>query len=113
MNEMVVKFALKFISGEKNLPSKRDMFHDMRIQYDILSNKGIPKSNMHALHSPEFLQDYFKQLSDAADIEEYSELSRSIYENSVSTMIRDPNGFRKYNYIIADDKTFTKEKCEE
>lgn len=113
LHEMEVKFALKFLSGEKDLPSKREMFDDMQAQYRILWNKGIPKHKMHALYSPESSQNYLNQLSDAADIEKNPEVLCSIYEDSVMTLISDPNGYRKYNYIIIDSKTFTKEKCEE
>lgn len=113
LHEMEIKFALKFLSGEKNLPSKREMFDDMQTQYQILWNKGIPKRKMHALYSAELSQDYLKQLSDAADIEKYPEVLRSIYKDNILSLISDPSGFRKYNYMVIDDKTFTKEKCEE
>lgn len=104
---------MKFISGAKQLPTKHEMRDDIQTQHRILWNKGVPKNKRHALHSPELSRDYLKQLSVAGDIEKYPEVLHSIFEDNDITFRRNLREFRKYNYIIVDNKTFNKEKCEE
>lgn len=104
---------MKFISGGKKLPTKHEMLNDIQLQHQILWNKGVPKNKLHALHSPELSRDFLEQLSVAADIEKYPEVLHSIFEDNDMTFRRNLREFRKYNYIIVDDKTFNKEKCEE
>lgn len=95
-----IKFAIKFISGAKKLPTKREMHEDNQKQHRILSNKGDPKNNMHRLSSDGAYYDYLNQLSDAADIENYPKVLRSIFEYAAMMSRRNFNEYRKYNYLL-------------
>lgn len=105
-----VRFALKFFSGEKKLPSKSEMMSDMHKQLETHWKKGYRKHYSHYL-GPE-QKEYFKQLSEIAGIENVPEVIAAMHSDSRATMVREPANFRKYKYTIIDDKTFTKEKYE-
>lgn len=57
--------------------------------------------------------DYYKQLSETAGVENVPTVYTAMHFDSRSTMARAPSQFRKYKYNVIDDKTFTKEKEEE
>lgn len=106
--DMQVRFALKFLSGAKALPSKETMLMDMRANTQIHWNKGYKKHQTHYM-GPE-QSDYYRQLAEAADIENVPNVYSAIHFNSRQTMVTDPLNYRKYRYHIVDDKTFTKER---
>lgn len=87
------------------------MMSDMRAQTQIHWNKGYGKRYTHYL-GPE-QRDYYKQLSEVAEIASVPDVLCAMHFDSRATMARNPSEFRKYKYIIIDDKTFTKEKYEE
>lgn len=101
---------MKFLSGEKKLPSKSEMLSDMHEKLQIHWNKGYRKHYTHYL-GPE-QKDYFKQLSETADIDNIPDVIAAMHFDSRATLVREPAEFRKYKYIIIDDKTFIKEKYE-
>lgn len=105
-----VRFALKFISGAKKLPSKSEMLSDEQTQTRIHLNKGYSKRRTHFLGPEQHY--YFEQLSKAAEIENAPDVISAIFVDSQITMAHTPSQFRNYRYIIIDDKTFKKEKCE-
>lgn len=102
---------MKFIAGDKELPSKSEMLADMQKQTQTHWNKGYRKHYSHFL-GPE-QKEYFKQLSETAEVENIPDVFADMHFDSRATMMRAPAEFRKYNYIIIDDKTFRKEKAEE
>lgn len=83
----------------------------MRAQTQIHWNKGYGKRYTHYL-GPE-QGDYYKQLSEIADIETVPTVLAAMHFDSRASMARNPSGYRKYKYIIIDDKTFTKQKYED
>lgn len=86
------------------------MLKDMREQTQIQWNKGYAKHYTHYM-GPE-KRDYFKQLSETAEIQNLPNVLAAMHFDSRATMVREPAQFRKYKYTIIDDKTFTKEKYE-
>lgn len=106
-----MRFALKFISGEKELPSKTNMMLDMRAQTQIQWNKGYPKHYTHYL-GPE-AKEYYKQLSETAEIENLPNVLAAVHFDTRAAMVVAPSQFRKYKYTIVDDNTFTKVKYED
>lgn len=113
VSEFQVQFALKFVTGEKRLPTKQEMLEDAQTQSLILLNKGQPMHKLHVLHLPDVAWDYLKQLWDTADLEQLPDVSYAIYKDSILTSATQSNEFRKYNYKIIDDKTFIKEIVKE
>ncbi|XP_031638617.1 senecionine N-oxygenase-like [Contarinia nasturtii] len=66
-----VQFAMKFITGEKKLPSKVEMYKEEQTQLKILYDcKEYTKRHTHNLQLPE-LYVYFKELSEMAEINNY------------------------------------------
>lgn len=58
---------MKFVSGEKKLPSKSEMYLDTQNQWKRLEEKGYSKRHTHKLKWFDQM-DYFKQLAEAAEI---------------------------------------------
>lgn len=106
-----VRFALKFLSEAKQLPSKSKMTEDMQIQMQKHWNLGYRKHQAHHLDAEKL--EYISQLAESANIEGVPTVFVKIVEESRNTIRSDPIGFRKYKYIIIDDHTFRKEKYEE
>lgn len=55
---------------------------------------------------------YAKALSEEAEIDNVPPVLLAIIIDSVKNSRAEPTEFRKYKYIIIDDETFTKIKCE-
>lgn len=106
--DLQARFALKFISGAKTLPSKEAMLTDMRANTQIQWNKGYKKHQTHYLGAEQ--KEYYRQLAETAEIENLPDVVAAIHFDSRQTMAKDPLNYRKYRYHIVDDKTFTKER---
>lgn len=105
------RFALKFISGAKKLPSKSEMLADIRAQTYIQWNKGYSRRFTHFL-GPE-QNEYFEQLSKTAEIENLPLVLANMHEDSRAEMFTQKLAeFRNFRYTVIDDKTFYKEKYE-
>lgn len=103
------RFALKFISGNKKMPSQPDMMKDMKGYEESMLNAGTPKSKFHYL-GPK-LQPYNEKLIKIAGITKNipwntKPVYPKMYWDAYST--NDPIGFRKYKYTIVDKNTFKK-----
>ncbi|XP_055297698.1 senecionine N-oxygenase-like [Sitodiplosis mosellana] len=109
--DLQVRFAMKFLTGEKQLPSKSDMLTDMQIQLQNHWGKGYGKRYTHYLGVEQ--NEYFKQLAETADVEPIPEVLPDMHFDSRESMKKGPSEFRKFKYIIIDDKTFTKEREED
>lgn len=106
-----MRFALKFISGAKELPLKSDMLLDMRAQTQIHWDKGYPKKKTHFL-GPE-QRDYCKQLSETAEIENIPNVVLAIFNDHFENVKKNPTAnFRKFRYTVIDENTFHKSICE-
>lgn len=102
---------MKFITGAKRLPSKHEMLDDMHTQTQKHWNKGYRKRYTHYL-GPE-QKEYYQQLAETAGVENVPDVLADMHFDSRAAMVRAPSQFRKYKYIIVDEKTFRKEKCED
>ncbi|XP_031636053.1 dimethylaniline monooxygenase [N-oxide-forming] 3-like, partial [Contarinia nasturtii] len=99
MFDLQVRFVLKFLSGAKKLPTKAEMLKDVQMQptrrrpYNLLPDRI----------------EYIKQISELADIEPVPDVFVSATKDSIVAGIREPNDFRKYRYMLINDKSFKKE----
>lgn len=105
-----VRFALKYISGAKKLPSKSEMLEDLQrrsavcnVNSDIEDCNQIGKVNA---------AEYSKILTEEAGIERIPPVLLAINIDSIETLSTNPLELRKYKYIIIDDETFKKVKCD-
>lgn len=103
---MQARFALKYISGAIKLPSKTQMIFDMQTQAQIHWNKGYSKNKTHYLGWEQ--REYCNQISETAEIKNMPEVLLSVFEDHLETVKREPYTFRKYRYLIVDEKTFEK-----
>lgn len=108
---MQVRFALKFLSGEKKLPPKIEMMKDSLAHAHAHWMNGYPKSKTHYLIPIQ--ANCQKQLSSIADIENIPDVYLNINYDILKSLISYPTEFRNYKYIIIDDYNFTKIKCQE
>lgn len=98
---------MKFITGEKKLPTKYEMIEDMHKQLQRHWDKGYRKRYTHYL-GPEQME-YFQQLVEISGVENIPAVFAAMHYDSRAALAREPEQFRKYEYTIIDDKTFTKE----
>lgn len=110
MYDIQVRFALKFLTGAKKLPSKVDMLQDMRAKTQIHWNKGYPKRNTHIL-GPE-QKEYYDDLAETGGVANVQPVLSAMHYDSRTSLVSIPTEYRKYKYTIIDDKTFKKEKVE-
>lgn len=87
------------------------MLNDMRIQTQIHWHKGYAKRYTHYLGAEQ--ADYFRQLSEAADIAKVPDVLPAMHLDSRMSMFKNSREFRKYKYTVIDDKTSIKERIED
>lgn len=102
---------MKFLTGEKKLPSKSEMLKDMHIQLENHYRKGYRKRLTHFLGSEQ--KEYFNQLAQMADIENIPKVMSDMHFTARTTMLKEPQQYQNYKYTIIDDKTFIREKCDD
>ncbi|XP_031627748.1 senecionine N-oxygenase-like [Contarinia nasturtii] len=104
MYDLQARFALKFISRGKKLPSYEKMLEDMRMQAEIRVKDGRPKDKPHYLGPSH--KKYYADLAKTAGIKNVPDVISNIFADAIvnSKLTRE---FRNNNYIISDDmKTF-------
>lgn len=102
---------MKFISGEKELPSKYELMKESRADTQIHWNKGYPKHKTHYLGVEQ--REYFNQLADIGEIKNLPLVYSAMHFDASNGLRDQPTQFRKYKYTIIDDKTYAKEKYED
>ncbi|XP_031628463.1 dimethylaniline monooxygenase [N-oxide-forming] 3-like isoform X2 [Contarinia nasturtii] len=113
MCDLQARFALKFISGLKQLPSNEKMLKDMQYQALVRLFEGYPQNRPHLLGAGQ--RDYYKDLANTAEIESIPEVITDIFKDSIlnSKLL---HYYRNIKYIISEDmSTFlrvTEEKSE-
>lgn len=85
----------------------QDMNEQMQKHWNIMPRKHYS----HYLGVEQI--EYFKQLSETAEIENLPTVLSAMHYDSRRTMTHAPSEFRKYKYTILSDSTFTKEKEED
>ncbi|XP_031629911.1 senecionine N-oxygenase-like isoform X1 [Contarinia nasturtii] len=103
--DLQVRFALKFISGTKKLPSKSEMLKDLQDFVEDRQKKGIPKSRYY--HIGLLDKEYYEKVAQTADITKIPDVYLAICKDLFQS---DPFRYREYKYTIIDDKTFKKER---
>lgn len=106
-----MRFVMKFLTGEKKLPSKSEMLEDMHIHLEKHHRNGYRKRLTHFL-GPE-QKEYFNQLTQMAEIENIPEVMSDMHFVARNTMLKEPEQYQNYKYTIIDDKTFIREKYDD
>lgn len=102
-HEKQARFALKFISGEKPMPSKEEMEKDLAIETKALRDNNIPEERTHLLGKLKHKK-YYKELADTAEIENVDDVHADILTDALDLIAEDPINFRSYHYTISPNK---------
>lgn len=86
------------------------MLENQKIETIQQWNKGYPKSKTHDIARDQ--KEYQKQLSELAGIKNLPDVFYDLYFDVSDGLQNNPTQFRKFNYIIIDDKTFIKKRFE-
>lgn len=106
MFDLQTRFCVKFLSGEKELPSKEEMLRDTKEEMELRWTKGYLKRQAHMM-GPE-QNKYYESLATIADIEPIRTVMTLIHNESSKRFSDDLYNFRKERYRIIDDETFVK-----
>ncbi|XP_031630089.1 senecionine N-oxygenase-like [Contarinia nasturtii] len=104
--DLQARFALKFFSGAKELPSKSEMLKDMQDYANSQQKKG---AQLNFILFNDY-KEYFESVARAADVEKILDVYISMVMDAAKAIHADPLGFREYKYTIIDDETFIKER---
>lgn len=105
---MKAQAAIKWLSGEKELPSKEEMLQDMQANTQAHWDKGYSKWKTHYLIDLEY--EYQKPIEALCDIKSMPDVIHNIAHDSFGLFVNQPMEFRKYKYTIIDGNNFTRTK---
>uniref|UniRef100_A0A1B0CKM6 Flavin-containing monooxygenase n=1 Tax=Lutzomyia longipalpis TaxID=7200 RepID=A0A1B0CKM6_LUTLO len=106
MMDLQVRFALKFITGAKELPPKEEMFASEKYEITRRLKKGISLRKAHFMGADQ--GKYFEDLARIADIKPLPPVLAVLHTEICALIRSDILNFRKTNYRIVDDHTFEK-----
>lgn len=104
------RFALKFISGAKKLPSKSEMLNDMHDYEEAQQKKGLSKRKRHRLSSIDEFPKHFEDLARIANVTKIPNVYSNMYIDSGTRFFAGEYDYREYRYTVVDDETFIREK---
>lgn len=104
------RFALKHLSGEKQLPSEDEMMKDVQNHIDVHLERH--QNNRYSQFLAMEHRDYFLELSNLANIDSPPEVISTMYLDNDAMRKGDPSTFRNYRYIVIDDVRYIKKKYE-
>lgn len=97
---------MKFITGEKQLPTIGKMTEDKDYHAIVRILEGYPEEKPHLLAAGQI--NYYKDLANTAEIEGIPEIITDVFKDA-NLNNKLSHDFRNYRYIISDDlKTFSR-----
>lgn len=99
---------MKFLNGDKKLPTKLEMLRILRFDTQSHWRRGFSKCKTHFIVPVQ--SDYQNQLAEIGDIEKIPDVYLNIAFDALLTMQQQPNELRKFKYSIVDNDTFIKAK---
>lgn len=102
--------AIKWLSGEKKLPSKQEMMHDLHVNTEAHWAKGYSKWKTHYIIALE--NEYLKSLETLCDTENIPDVLYNIATDSFQLFLNHPTEFRKFKYTVIDSSNFTRIKVD-
>lgn len=97
---------MKFLNGEKQLPTKADMYHATESDVEERRNAGLPKRKYHLMDTRQ--RAYFEQLAAEGEFEKPPNVISKIFVDSHASRMARPGNYRNDTYKIVDDETFVK-----
>lgn len=106
MFDLQARFCLKFLTKQKELPTREEMMQDYRDDKNERTSKGLKKHQFHMM-GPE-QNNYYADLARTADIEPLKSVITKLHNWSSKRFLDDLTNFRKDVFRILDDETFIK-----
>ncbi|KAJ6633701.1 Flavin-containing monooxygenase FMO GS-OX3 [Pseudolycoriella hygida] len=106
MFDLQVRFCMKFMSGELQMPSREQMIEDTEKDMQIRLEKGYKKRQAHMMGTEQ--NKYYDDLSETAHIEKLKPVMSALHNESSQRFLDDLLNFRKDIFRIIDDETFVK-----
>ncbi|CAD7088006.1 unnamed protein product [Hermetia illucens] len=106
MFDLQVRFALKFFSGKKALPSQKEMMEDTDREMQERWKRGYKKRQAHMMGADQ--GKYYDDLSKTAEIDNVKPVMVKLHNESSKRYLHDLVNFRKDIYRIIDDENFEK-----
>lgn len=104
MFDLQVRFCIKFISGQKELPSREEMLTQTKKEMDERWAKGYKRRQAHMM-GPE-QGNYYEDLARTADIEPIKPVMTKLHNESSKRFNDDLINFRNDIYKIIDDENY-------
>lgn len=103
--DLQVRFCLRFMTGDKTLPSREEMLADTERDMSERWARGLSRRKAHSLG--EGIQEkYYADLAITADIEHIKPYVTKMYNETRRNKQRDIATFRNYKFTIIDDDNF-------
>lgn len=100
------RFALKFMTGKKKLPSEDEMMKETNATVEARLSKGYQKHEAHILGL--LHKDYYLDLAKTAHIKNIPDVYADIFTDVLRNIRTNPFGFRQIAYKIIDAKKYEK-----
>ncbi|XP_037047361.1 senecionine N-oxygenase [Bradysia coprophila] len=106
MSDLQVRFCLKFITGQQQMPTKVEMIEDMEEDMRLRLEKGFKRRQAHMMGTDQ--DKYYDDLSRTARIDNLKPVMTKLHNESSQRFLDDLVNFRKDIFRIVDDETFVK-----
>ncbi|XP_037946848.1 senecionine N-oxygenase isoform X2 [Teleopsis dalmanni] len=106
MMDIQSRFVLKYMTGEKLLPTVTDMLVDMEKEMQSRWKKGYKKRQAHLLGYQQM--EYFTDLAETAEVTNIKEVMAKLHNESSERFLDDLLHFREDKFKLIDDFTFIK-----
>lgn len=101
-----VRFCMKFLSGERPMPSADAMRADTERDMQQRWQRGYKKRQAHMMGSDQ--NTYYDDLASTAGIENLTPVMTKLHNESSQRFLDDLVNFRKDRFRVLDDETFVK-----
>lgn len=106
MFDLQVRFAVRFMCGEKKMPTKQEMLADTEREMQKRWDKGYKKRQAHMMGEDQ--NQYYDDLAATADIENLKPVMTKLHNESSQRFLDDLVNFRKDIFRVVDNESFVK-----
>ncbi|XP_046811658.1 senecionine N-oxygenase-like [Lucilia cuprina] len=104
--DMQVRFVIKFFSNEVELPSKLEMFKELKREIEDRKARGLRQCEAHKMGAKEY--EYYNDLCSITGITNMKPVVANIMKDCGRKYIYELETYRNYNYKILDNENFLK-----
>lgn len=103
--DLQVRFALRFMSNEKKLPTKELMLQETLKDEEERKSKGFSKKKSHFLGLEKHAK-YYDDLASTADVEAVEPVISKIFNKTVANLFDNFKTYRFFNFKVLDHESF-------